>query len=387
MSKKYLWAALIILVAVGDYYWYKKAYPTATAVEYVTAPAEKGTLITSVSGSGNVIVDQAANIDPTITGTVANLAVDVGDSVKKGQMLFTIVNDQLGVSVSKASSSYQSSLSSLESAKASKRQAQADLDTSKTNSAQDKDVLRKKLEASEASVTSAEKNIQSSLADLNYQREQAGKRNVTAPIDGTVNAVNIKNGDDLSKLSSGSSRLVPIILGDLDTLKVQIEINEVDIPSVSIGQKATLTFDALPDFTATGKVEKMDSLGTITQGVVTYNITIEFDSLDPRIKPDMSVTAAITTDVKQDVVTVPNSAVKAQGGSNYVEVFRGDSVVQVPVQVGASNDTDTEIISGINPGDEVVTQTISSSDASSSTGTGSSSSGNTRIPGIGGFGR
>jgi HlyD family secretion protein len=392
MNKKYFWLVLAILLILGGYYGYKKTKSTTTEMQYVTTVVEKGTLVTSVSGSGNVIVDQAANVDPTITGTVASLAVNIGDSVRKGQLLFSIINNQLSVSISRSASSYQSSLSSLESAKASKRQAQADVDTSKTNSAADKEVLRKKLEAAEASVTSAEKNVQSSLADLNFQREEAAKRSVTAPIDGTVNAVNIKNGDDLSKLSSGSSRLVPIIIGDLGTLKAQVEVNEVDIPNVGIGQKATLTFDALPDFTATGKVEKIDALGTITQGVVTYNVTIGFDSLDSRIKPDMSVSVAITTDVKQNVITIPSGALKTQGGASYVEILSGGATVptQVSVETGAANNTDTEILSGVKIGDNVVTQTINPSTTTSSGATSSSSTksgSNARIPGIGGFGR
>ena len=163
-------------------------------------------------------------------------------------------------------------------------------------------------------------------------------------------------------------------------------MNEVDVANVSIGQQAVLTFDALPGFTETGKVEKMDSLGTLTQGVVTYNLTIGFDSLDSRIKPGMSVSASIITQVKQDVLIVPNSAVKNQGGSYYVQVLNGGTApVQQNVQIGIANSTETEITSGINAGDKVVTQTINPS-ATSSTSTSSSAAGGLRLPGLGGGG-
>jgi RND family efflux transporter MFP subunit len=387
IKRSYLLIAAIIIIG-GGYYWYKKAHPTTLAVQYVTATAEKGTLTTSITGSGNVIVDQSSNIDPTITGTVADLAVAVGDSVKKGQVLFSIVNDQLGVSVSQAAASYQSSLSSLESAKASKKSASADFESSKTNSAKQNQVLKEKLDAAEAGVVSAKKSVSSSLSNLNFQRQQAGKRRVVTPIDGTVNAVNIKNGDDLSKLSSGSSRQVPIIIGDLGTLKAQVQVNEVDIPNVTIGQKAILSFGAIDNFTLTGKVEKMDSLGTITSGVVTFNVTIDFDSLDPRIKPEMSVSASIITGVKQGVITVPNGAIKTQGDSSYVEILNnGNTPQQTAVQIGATNNTSAEITSGINAGDKVITQTISSSSTSTtstSSSSGNRSGGGLRIPGLGG---
>ncbi|PJA87196.1 MAG: hypothetical protein CO141_00670 [Candidatus Moranbacteria bacterium CG_4_9_14_3_um_filter_42_9] len=361
-KKKYLWGAIILLIIGSGYYWYKKTHPANKQAQYVTVTAEKGTLSTSITGSGNIIVDQQANIDPTITGTVSSLAVAIGDPVEKGQVLFNIVNDQLGVSVSQARSSYQSASSSFESAYSTKKSAQASYISTKKSSTSthaDKVAAQAKIDAAEAGMVSAQQGVNSALANLNFQRGQAGKRAVTAPISGTVNAVNIKNGDDLSKLSSGSSRQVPMIIGDLGTLKAQVQINEVDVPNVQIGQKATMTFNSVAELTVTGKVEKIDSLGTITQGVVIYNATIGFDTLDPRIKPGMSVSAAIITDVKQDVIIVPNSAVKTQGNNNYVEILNdGRAPQQVTVEIGAANNTDTEIVSGINVGDKVVTRTI-----------------------------
>jgi RND family efflux transporter MFP subunit len=392
MKKPYLIIAALILIA-GGYYWYKKTHPAVTAVQYVTTTAEKGTLVSSISGSGNVIVDQASNIDPTITGTVSNLSVNVGDFVKQGQTLFTIVNDQLGVSVSQANTSLEQAESSLESARAQRKQASADYGSaknSKSSTERERSALKAKLDAADESIDASEKNVLSSRTNLNYQLSQASKRNVKAPLSGTVNAINIKNGDDLSKLSSGSSRLVPIIIGDLETLKAQVEVNEVDISGVVLDQKAVLTFSAIDGFTSTGKIEKIDSLGTLTSGVVTYNVTVGFDSLDPRIRPGMSVSAAITTSVKQNVITVPSSAVKTQGNASYVEMLSGPTPQRANVDVGVSNNTDTEIISGVNVGDKVVTQTINSTSSSASSSASQSStgrsSGGLRIPGLGGGG-
>jgi HlyD family secretion protein len=384
--------SIIILILIVGYYWYNKSHQPATAVQYKTAVAEKGSLITSVSGSGNIVVDQSVNIDPTITGTVANLKVNVGDKVKKGQILFSIVNDQLGVSVAQAQSSYQSSISSLRSSKSSKKSSQASyVDTKKNNTTSYADVVaaRDKVDSSTASIISAQEGVNSSLANLKYQQQQAAKRNVTSPSDGTVNSINIKNGDDLSKLSSGSSRTVPMIIGDLGTMKAQIQVNEVDVPNVSIGQKVMMTFSAIEGLTMSGKIEKMDALGTITQGVVTYNVTVGFDSLDPRIKPQMSVSAKIITGVKQDIITVPNSALKTQGNRTYVQVLNNGATVpeQKIVEMGAANNTDTEIVSGINAGDNVVTQTIDPNAKSSTTSTGGGGNRGGGIPGLGGGGR
>jgi RND family efflux transporter MFP subunit len=398
--KKYVWIAIILLIAGGSYYWYKKTHSTTAQVQYVTAPAEKGTITSSISASGNIIVDQSASIDPSITGTVANVVVQVGDSVKKGQLLFTIVNGDLTVSVAKSNASLKTSKDAIETAEVNVKSAKADYDAAKkkedktpgTYTDKQLKVMKDKVDLAEDDVTEAERNYIASQADYNNTLNNAGKRSVTAPIDGTVNAVNIKNGDDLGRLSSNSSSQAPIIIGDLGTMKAQVQVNEVDVANVSVGQKAVLKFDAVDGLQASGKIEKMDSLGTITQGVVTYNVTIGFDTLDPHIKPEMSVSTSIITDVKQNVLMVPSSAVKAQGNSNYVEVLNsGQTPEQKVVQIGITNGTDTEIQSGISAGDQVVTQTINpSTTTSTSTSTSSTNrtggGGGLRIPGLGGGG-
>ena len=141
--------------------------------------------------------------------------------------------------------------------------------------------------------------------------------------------------------------------------------------------------------TGSGQYEYTD-FDTAVLGVAgnfTYNVTVDFDALDPRIKPEMSVSASIITDVKQDVLTVPSSAVKIQNGTNYVEVLNGATPEQKNVTVGASNGTDTEITSGIKAGDRVVTQTIDAGAAGASSSNSSNRSGSSssiRIPGLGG---
>ena len=379
-KKKYIFGAVIVVLIIGGYYWYSKSKSTSTTVQYKTTQVQKGEIVSSVSASGNVIVDDDATVDPTITGTVYGLAVSVGDKVKKGQLLFSIENDQLGIDVNKAYSSYLQSKSSLETAKASKREANNNY---KDANDSEEYAMKKKLEAAEISLEVAEKNVETSWSSYQNSLSDAAERKVVSPIDGTVNAVNIKNGDDLGRLSSNSNSSAPIIIGDLSTLKAQVEVNEVDIANVNIGQKVSLTFSAIDGLTVTGKVEKMDSLGTLTSGVVTYNVTIGFDSLDERIKPQMSVSAAIIIGTKQDAIIVPNSAVKSQNGKSYVQILKGQTPENLNVETGLSNDTQTEIISGIKVGDSVVTQTINSSSASTASST-SNSKNSVRIPGMGG---
>jgi len=357
-KKKQIFAVAAVLVLAGSYYWYSQSNSDEKKIEYVTAEAEKGMLTSAISASGNIIVDNQSTIDPTITGTVADLAVAVGDKVESGQFLFNIINNDLNVSVSKAAASYESAKNSLESAKIDKDNAKAvyekakdeDEDDGDAYTGRELDVLKDKVDLAESKIIQTEKNLAASGADYRNTQADASERKVVSAILGTVLGVNVKNGDDLSRTSSADNA-------------------------------------ALDGTDFSGKVEKIDSLGTVTQGVVSYNVSIGFEALDARIKPDMSVSASIITDVKQDILMVPSSAVKSEGGNAYVEILNGSALEQKSVRTGASNDTNTEIISGVNIGDKVVTETLDLSvEASTDSGSGSSG-GNVRIPGVSGFGR
>jgi macrolide-specific efflux system membrane fusion protein len=374
---------VIIFIAVGGYYWYNKTHQTVAAIQYKTALAEKSSITTSVAGSGNIVVDQLATVDPTITGTISNVMVKIGDNVKKGDVLFTIINNDLSVSNFKATATLQQSKNSLDSAELQVRQAQADESAANkdTTTHKQRDILKEKVDMARLGVIAAQKNYAATSADYNNTMTNGTKRTVTAPIAGTVSAINIKNGDDLSRLSSNSNSSAPIIIGDMKTLKSQVAVNEVDIPNVSIGQKVMMTFGAIDGLSVSGKVEKIDALGTITQGVVNYNVTIGFDTIDARIKPSMSVSAKIITQVKQDVITVANSALKLQGNKSYIEVLDANGKPQQrTIEIGVANNTETEIVSGINVGDKVITQTIDPNAKSTTTNGG----GGVRLPGLGG---
>ncbi|TSA56385.1 efflux RND transporter periplasmic adaptor subunit [bacterium] len=196
---------------------------------------------------------------------------------------------------------------------------------------------------------------------LSDAKEKLTQHYIYAPFDGIITEVNIENGDSVS---SGTT------LATLTAKQkmAEITLNEVDIANVEVGQKATITFDALDDLSITGEVSVVDVAGTVSQGVVTYDIKISFDSEDEKkVKQSMSISAAIITNLKQEVLLVPNAAIKYQDNTNYVEILSDDNTITYQqVEIGISNDMYTEIISGLKEGDKVISsQTTSSSNSSS----------------------
>ncbi|MFH0988342.1 MAG: efflux RND transporter periplasmic adaptor subunit [Parcubacteria group bacterium] len=211
-----------------------------------------------------------------------------------------------------------------------------------------------------------------------------------APFDGIIASVTIKKGDSAS---SGSTVATIITQQQI----AEITVNELDAAKIKVGQKATLSFDALPDLSLTGSVSQVDTIGTVSQGVVSYTVQISLDTQNSGIKPGMTVSVNIITAVKTDVILVPNSAVKSSGNTNYVLVPADSTGVstgtitlpQTPIRktvtIGIADDTNTEIISGLNENDLVVTNTITGTATVKPATTGGSS---IRIPGVGGgFGR
>jgi len=220
--------------------------------------------------------------------------------------------------------------------------------------------------------------IKQKETDLADAQAKLADYTVKAPSDGIITETSVNKGDTLSANGTVATMISK-------TKLAEISLNEVDIPKVNIGQKATLTFDALTDLSITGKVAEIDIVGAAEQGVVSYTVKIAFDADNEQVKPGMSVSVSIITDVKQDILLVPNAAVKSSNGSSYVEILETDQTAtatstgivsptppnQQVVETGLSDDTSTEITSGLNEGELVVIKTTTIS-KQTTTATGSS---------------
>lgn len=210
-------------------------------------------------------------------------------------------------------------------------------------------------------------DVRSSELTVRQKQDALSDYVVRAPFAGVIASVAAKRGN---AVNSGAA------IATLITKKkiAEISLNEIDVAKVKVGQKATLTFDAFEDLTITGEVAEIDLVGTVSQGVVNYTVKIAFDTDDSKIKPGMTVNASIITDMKQNVLMVPTSAVKTQGNMSYVEVAdqnipqdqasqtTGVVLVTPPrrmeVTTGFTNDESIEIVSGLEEGQQYVARTI-----------------------------
>lgn len=390
---------LVVIFAVGYFAVSKLFLNKSNKTTYQTEKVTKGNLIVTVTGSGTVASTNSSNITTEATGVVKNIYVKDGDTVKTGDKIAELELDLEGQQKSsQAWSSYQSAKNSLQTAKDNlysvqsdlftKWQSHFDLATSSTYENGDKTPNTPERQSqteyrisednwllSEAKYKAQQKAIEQSQSFLNtawYSYQQASPI-IYAPISGTVSGLSLQigsviNSQSSSNTSATTNKIANIKTDALPTLS--INLTEIDVPKIKIGDKATITFDAFPEKTFTGKVISIDMVGSVSSGVTNYPTVILLDTKSNTILPNMGISANIITNTKDDILLISSSAIKNDSnGNDYVQLLEKGKPVNQNVEIGLASDSQTEIISGLKEGDTVITSTTNGVTTKSSTGT------------------
>jgi RND family efflux transporter MFP subunit len=366
----------IVVIAVVAFFVWRSVSGTDTAtVTYTEGTVQKMTLTSSISGTGNIALPNTASVNPSISGKVQDLTVKLGDTVKKGQALFTLYNPQLDVDVSAAQTAYDTAVLAVDQARTSlvsAKTSQASTYSSTAGLVSGQQAVAS-VTAATLAVQKAENDVKSAEIALQDAKDNVAARSVTAPMDGVITTLSLENGDSLTSGSAGTT--APVVITDPINYEADVTVAESDISSVEVGQKVSMSFDALTDFTLTGKVTRVDTVGTNSSGVVSYTAIITPDVMDAKVKSGMTVTANIITETAADVLAVPSTAVKTSNGGSYVQILQNGLPVNVTVETGLVSDSYTEITSGLTENEKIIVSSTSSS-KSGSTSTTSRSSGN-----------
>ena len=390
---------IVIIIGLGWFGYTKIVASNTNKTTYQTEKAVKGNLIVTVSGSGAVASTNSSNITTEATGVVTKIYVKDGDIVKTGDKIAELELDLEGQQKSsQAWASYQSAKNSLQTAKDNLLTTQADLftkwqsyydlstsakyenddgtpNTSERQNQTEYLINQDNWLSSEAKYKSQQKAIEQAQLSLNtawYSYQQASPI-IYAPISGTVSGLSLQigsviNSQSSSNTSATTNKIANIKTDALPTLS--INLTEIDVPKIKVGDKATITFDAFSDKTFTGKVISIDMVGSVSSGVTNYPTVILLDTKSNAILPNMGVSASIITNTKNDALLVSSSAVKSDdSGNNYVQILKNEKPVDQSVEIGLASDSQTEITSGLKEGDTVITSTTSAATTKSSTST------------------
>lgn len=365
---------LIVLVIVFGLIGWRILGSRQPQSQYQTAQVEKGTIVASVTASGQVLTANIVNITTNTNGLVKNVFVKDGDRVTSGQKILEVTLDSdAQQKAASAYSSYLSAKNSLDSAQvtlytldlamwAAQRKFMTDA-VARSLTIDDPTYIQENDDwlAAEAKYKNQQNVISQSRVALNsaWLSYQGVSPIITAPMSGIITNLTYSPGMTISASADSGQRIA--VIKSEGTPIATFNISEIDVSKVKPGQKATIELDSITDKTFTGKVLTVDRIGTVTSGVTNYPVVIKLDTEAPEILPNMAATANIILETKDNVLLVPSSAIQRQGDQNVVRLMKGKKEQTVTVETGLTSDTQTEILSGLSEGDGVVVSTLTSS--------------------------
>jgi len=399
---------IVVVFLLLAFFGFRFIAPSTQQPQYQTAQVTRDTLVVSLAESGQIISTGNLSVVTQASGVVKAVLVKNGDTVTQGQSIMEITPDrdtieaqtQAQVDYNNAADGKLAAQASLEKDRAAVIDAstavtdmQNNINISYPNPATKQAYTQNDIDAINSALTSARETFttdekkytnEDMAVAVTAQSLQDLSSTVLAPYSGVISditfapgmtitggtqSVTTGTGGSSSTTNSRSSSTIATIQTDGNTTPAAtFDLSEVDAPKVQEGQEATITLDAFPGKTFTGKVIGVNHQGVVSSGVVNYPVTIQLDSNYPGIATNMSATANIIVDSKPDVLLVPNAAVQTTNGQSTVRVLKNGQVTSVPVEVGEASDSQTQITSGLSEGDTVVVS-ILTSQTGSSTGT------------------
>lgn len=361
---------IIILTLLGGFYYFF-SFKNGNDVSQVRMEKEKvtrGNLEVFVTGSGQVEAQSQVDLKPVVAGDaieVTEVYVENDEEVFKDQVIALLDSEN--------------AQKSIRDAEISLRSAQIQLE--QTEHSNDTETIEDKWTRQLQEIS-----VQQKINSLSDAKEDLEDYYIKAPFEGVVTDLAVEAGDTISQTNVLASVITKNMIAS-------ITLNEVDAAQVQVGNKAILAFDALPDVTAEGEVSKVDTIGEVESGVVSYGVEITFEAPSEYLKPGMSVNSEIQIESREDVLVISSSAIQTDDeGNEYVLIISQDDASpsqieetsvemslgnrsatnkaslnrfkRIQIETGISNDTQTEVIGGISEGDVIVVSSSASSSSS-----------------------
>lgn len=328
---------------------------------YKTAEAVVQDITTSVTATGTIEPVTSVTVGTQVSGIVSKLYVDYNSIVKAGDVIAELDRTNL--------------MSELSSAKASLNSAQSELDYQKANHERYKTLHEKGLisaneyEQVRLSFIKAQQTLTNHKENVKKAQTNLGYATITSPIDGVVLSKAVEEGQTVA--SSFNTPTLFTIAKDLTDMRVIANVDEADIGEVKEGQRVTFTVDAFPEDTFQGFVSQVRQEAAAESNVVTYEVVISAPNEDLKLKPGLTANVNIFTLEMKDILTIPNKALRftpneamlSEGetiqnaeGKNKVWVKEGSVLKAMPVKTGLTNGTLTQVLEGLAPGTEIITE-------------------------------
>ncbi|GAB6072523.1 efflux RND transporter periplasmic adaptor subunit [Venenivibrio stagnispumantis] len=399
--KKLIYLIVIIIIGILIFGIYNKFFKNKEEIKVLeTAVVKRENIINTIDATAIVQpqVNAYVKVGARATGTIVKMNVDIGDKVKKGQLIAIIDQRETLIDTQTAQKDYQKSLDTLyqiqetyplriKEAEKALEQAKANYNYAKWNLERQKSLIEKEYttyqaleqakrdyESAKASLEQAEKSLERvkkeyetqlriAKEDVEIKKLNLTKNNVRttyteiySPIDGIVSNVTAREGETVV---AGLQVANLITILDPTKVEIQIYVDETDIGKIKEGQKVEYTADAYPGKKFEGVISKIYPEPVVKDNIVYYLAIVKAKEEDALfLKPQMTVYAKIITGEKQNALVVPNSAVKFEENNQVVYKVDGKKITKVKVKTGWITSEYTEILEGLKEGDIVATKLI-----------------------------
>ena len=364
-------AAVLVIGIIG--------FAGSKQVKYQTRHVKRCTITQVVEASGTINPVNTVSVGSTVSGLIKEIYVDYNDVVKKGQILAQIDPANFEATV-------QQNQAQINNAQANVARLQAIADFDRQQYIRYKNLYAKNFVAKSeldekystyksdvAQINAAKAQISQYQASLRTAMTNLGYTKIIAPVDGTVISREIDLGSPVA--ASFQAPELFTIAQDLTNMQIEVSVSEADIGKVEEGQDVTYTIDGYPDQNFKGKVTQVRLSPTTESNVVTYTVIVDVNNEDLKLKPGMTANVSIITDRSENVLCVPNMALKFTpdiNGPKYknqgIWVLEKGKPKRIEIKTGANNDSNTEIISDKINEDTQVIMSIKSKNSKANSG-------------------
>jgi RND family efflux transporter MFP subunit len=350
---KYLQILIVAALVAGGVIFYRSKTPVAPgAAAEGDHPARKNTAVVerrsinfSITAAGDIGPAEQVSVRPEVNGVVEMLPVDVGDRVKKDQLLFTLKDKDL--QTERASQLIAIERANLQLEKAGKVYAR---------SKQLFGVSLVSLESYESAKNDydlARNALDSATKQLSILDDQLTKTKILAPFNCTVLTRPVSIGQAVSGSAGFNSGTEVLTIANLEDMIIDAHVNQADVIRLSIGQEVNVQVESVPGLYLKGKVDRISPQTTIRNNVKGYPSRIKLITHDPRVLPGMTGNLSIPVASADNALSVPLAAVFTEQGERYAYVKSGESFEKRQLQLGVYDYDYAEVLSGLNPGEVV----------------------------------
>lgn len=334
-------------------------------VEVASAQTTGGSQSVLLNASGYVTPRRRATVAAKVTGRVTQMLADEGMRVTEGQLLATLDDSDARTRLVSAIADRDATSAALADLRVNLADAERELRRTQelqrggVSSQQALDAATTRVESLRARIAQTERQVKAAEARVAMAQQDVENCTIRAPFSGIVVSKDAQRGEMVSPVSAGGgfTRTGIATIVDMNSLEIEVDVNESYIARVKPGMQVTAVLDAYPEWQIPAHVRTV--IPTADRQKATVKVRITFDKLDPRILPDMGVKVSFYSEEQpkqeQAIVTIPKSAVRQDQGASVVWVYRDQKVERRAVRVGGVRGNDQEILAGVNAGDQVVT--------------------------------